>query len=136
MKTIALTLMLGMIAPGLHVRDWMMSTTDMRESAAEAAFNWTQTTYDFGKIKRNTPVTHEFRFINNGNDPLIITSVKASCGCTVAEYTKDPVAPGAEGFVKATYNAATEGAFTKTITVNSNTSDGVVTLIIKGEVNN
>jgi len=126
--------MLGMMAPGLHVRDWMMSITDTRESTVEAAFNWAQTSYDFGKIKHNTPVTHEFRFTNNGNVPLVITAVKASCGCTVAEYTKDPVAPGAEGFVKATYSAATEGVFTKTITVNSNSTDGIVTLIIKGEV--
>src|SRR5689334_15529116 len=81
-------------------------------------FAWAETTYDFGKIKHNAPVTHEFRFVNKGAEPLIITSVQASCGCTVAKYTKDPIAPGGEGFVTATYNAGTKGIFNKSVTVN------------------
>lgn len=99
------------------------------------AFSWTETVFDFGKIKHNTPVTHEFRFVNKGAEPLIITSVQASCGCTVTKYSKDAIAPGSEGFVTATYNAATKGIFSKTVTVNANTGDGgVVVLSIRGEV--
>jgi hypothetical protein len=64
----------------------------------------------------------------------VITTVQASCGCTVTEYSKDPIAPGEKGFVKATYNAAKTGSFQKTVTVNANTEEGVVQLIIKGEV--
>jgi len=97
-------------------------------------FNWSQTTYDFGKVKVNNPVTHEFSFINVGEVPLVITSVQASCGCTVAKYTKDPVSPGSSGFVTATYSAAKVGVFTKTVTVNANTEAGSVQLTIKGEV--
>lgn len=97
------------------------------------AFAWSETTFDFGKIRHNAPVTHEFRFVNNGSEPLIISSVQASCGCTVAKYSRDPVAPGAEGFVIATYNAAAKGIFNKTVTVNANTDKSVV-LSIKGEV--
>jgi hypothetical protein len=99
-----------------------------------AIFNWLETTFDFGKIKQNKPVTHEFDFVNKGTSPLIISSVKASCGCTVAEYSKDPIAPGQQGFVKATYNAAHAGAFTKTVTINANTDNAAVVLTIKGEV--
>ena len=99
-----------------------------------AVFTWAQTTFDFGKIKVNIPATHEFTFTNSGNIPLVISSVKASCGCTVADYSKDPIAPGTKGFVKATYNAANVGQFTKTVTVNANTAEGVVVLTIKGEV--
>jgi Protein of unknown function (DUF1573) len=99
-----------------------------------AAFAWTQTTFDFGKIKHNEPVTNTFTFVNTGTDPLVISSVQASCGCTVTQYSKDPIAPGAKGFVKATYNAAKVGQFTKTVTVNANTEDAVVQLTIKGEV--
>ena len=80
------------------------------------------------------PVTHEFRFMNKGSEPLVITSVQASCGCTVANFTKDPIPAGGEGFVTATYNAATKGIFNKTVTVNANTQNGVVTLSIRGEV--
>jgi hypothetical protein len=99
-----------------------------------AAFNWAQTLFDFGAIKQNVPVTHTFKFTNNGDDPLIISSVQASCGCTVTDYSKDPVSPGGEGYVKATYNAANIGVFNKTVTVNANTDGAAVQLTIKGTV--
>lgn len=100
----------------------------------DAIFNWTMTEYDFGKIKVGVPVTYEFKFTNTGDIPLVISTVQASCGCTVTSYTRDPIAPGAEGFVKATYNAASVGQFTKTVTVNANTEEGIAKLTIKGEV--
>lgn len=100
----------------------------------DAAFGWEKTEHDFGTIAKDVPVTHKFTFTNKGNAPLIITSVKASCGCTVADYSKDPIGPGESGYVKATYNAATSGVFSKTVTVNANTSEGVVLLGIKGIV--
>jgi len=103
-------------------------------SAELAKFNWDQTTFDFGQIKVNNPVTHEFAFINDGNAPLVITSVQASCGCTVAKYSKDPITPGSAGSVNATFDAARVGMFTKTITVNANTEEGTMQLVIKGEV--
>jgi hypothetical protein len=99
-----------------------------------AAFSWAATTFDFGQIVKGEPVTHEFTFTNTGNDALIISSVQASCGCTVTEYTKDPIPAGEKGFVKATYNAAKAGVFSKTVTINANTDEAVVTLTIKGEV--
>lgn len=99
-----------------------------------ATFKWEATTFDFGKIEKNVPVTHEFTFTNTGTDALIISSVQASCGCTVTDYTKDPIAAGERGFVKATYNAAKPGVFSKTVTINANTEDAVVLLTIKGEV--
>ena len=99
-----------------------------------AVFNWAATTFDFGKIVKGEPVTHEFTFVNSGNDALIISSVQASCGCTVTDYSKDPIPAGNTGFVKATYNAAKAGVFSKTVTINANTADAVVLLTIKGEV--
>ena len=104
------------------------------DEVALPEFAWTATVHDFGTIKHNEPVSHEFRFVNKGSEPLVITSVQASCGCTVAKYTKDPIAPGGEGFVTATYNAATMGAFNKTVTVNANTKEGSIILSIRGEV--
>jgi hypothetical protein len=100
----------------------------------EAVFNWTLTEFDFGKIKLGVPVTYDFSFTNSGEIPLVITTVQASCGCTVTSYSKEPIEPSAKGFVKATYNAASLGQFTKTVTVNANTAEGVVRLTIKGEV--
>jgi hypothetical protein len=103
-------------------------------SIRNAAFNWAQTLFDFGSIKQNAPVSHTFKFKNQGDAPLVISSVQASCGCTVTDYSKTPIEAGGEGYVKATYNAATLGAFNKTVTVNANTDDGVVLLTIKGTV--
>jgi len=101
---------------------------------SNAAFSWSETIHDFGKIQLNVPVTNEFTFSNTGDIPLVISSVKASCGCTVTEYSQTPIEPGAKGFVKATYNASKAGVFSKTITLNANTQESVVLLTIKGEV--
>lgn len=100
----------------------------------KAAFSWARTTFDFGEIKQNVPVTHEFTFTNNGSEPLVVASVQASCGCTITAYSKDPIAPGNAGFVKATYDAAKVGVFSKTVTVQANTPEGAVQLSIKGVV--
>lgn len=99
-----------------------------------ASFAWSSTTNDFGKIEQGTPKTHSFTFKNNGNAPLVLSNVQASCGCTTPEWTKEPIAPGASGFIKATYNAAAAGAFSKTITVTSNAKETTTVLTIKGEV--
>jgi len=99
-----------------------------------AVFAWDNTTHDFGRIKQGTPVTHEFKFTNSGKTPLVITNVQASCGCTTPDWSKEPVMPGGQGFIKATYNAASPGAFSKTVTVTANIETGFVQLTIKGEV--
>jgi len=97
-------------------------------------YSWNETTHDFGKIKQNDPASVTFNVKNDGKGPLIITAAKSSCGCTIAEYTKEPIKPGESGIVKATYNSARVGPFTKTVTV---TYDGIPDpdlLTIKGEV--
>lgn len=99
-----------------------------------AVFGWESAIHDFGKIKQGVPVTHEFTFTNTGKTPLVITNVQASCGCTTPAWSKDPIAPGAQGFIKATYNAASMGGFNKTVTVMANVEGGFKQLSIKGEV--
>ena len=89
--------------------------------------------HDFGQIKQGEPVTATFKFVNAGALPLIITNAKGSCGCTVPSYTKEPIAPDAEGEILATYNAANKGVFTKTVTITTNEGQSRV-LRIKGEV--
>jgi hypothetical protein len=133
MKTLALTILLATAMPMMKSPLSKMAIA-RSESSAFAVFSWEATTHDFGKITVNKPVSHEFKFVNNSNEPLIISSVQASCGCTVTKYTKDPVAPGGTGYVSATYNAAKEGIFSKTVTVNANTEEGSFQLTIKGEV--
>lgn len=135
MKKIVLTLTLCVLVSTLFAQE--LATNTKPENllpAGKALFTWEQTSFDFGKIQVNNPATYEFTFTNTGEVPLVITSVQASCGCTVAKYTKDPISPGSKGFVTATYNAAKVGVFTKTITVNANTEERIVQLAIRGEV--
>lgn len=99
-----------------------------------AAFGWSTTTHDFGKIARARPVTARFSFRNTGELPLLINSAKGSCGCTSVEYPKAAILPGQSGQINATFNAASVGAFSKTVTVESNAEGGVVVLSFKGEV--
>ena len=75
-----------------------------------------------------------FSFKNTGKEPLILTSVRASCGCTTPNWTREPVAPGDEGQIKVHYDTNRMNNFTKTITVQSNAGNGAVTLMIKGKV--
>ncbi len=79
--------------------------------------------HDFGNIPQGTPVTTEFEVINTGKAPLIISNVNVTCGCTTPFFTKDPIMPGKKGLIKATFNAAAAGAFTKGITVVTNVPD-------------
>lgn len=108
--------------------------TTVENGSAGAVMSWNLTAYDFGQVELNQPVTADFKFQNTGSQPLVIVSATGSCGCTVAEYTKGEILPGAYGEVSATYNAAKLGAFSKTVTVNANTGTGPITLTIKGEV--
>lgn len=101
-----------------------------------AKITFKEESHDFGKINEEKgPVSYEFEFTNTGAQPLIIQGVKASCGCTTPEWTKDPVLPGKKGKVKATYDPkGRPGPFNKSITVTSNAENSTVVLTIKGEV--
>jgi len=100
----------------------------------EALLVWSKVSHDFGQIQKDEVVSTEFFFQNTGTKALMILSVKASCGCTVTDYTKGEILPGGMGKVSATYNAAKIGAFNKTLRVTANTGDEAIQLWIKGEV--
>lgn len=92
--------------------------------------------HDFGSFKEEAgPQTYSFKFVNNGASPLILNNVRASCGCTTPQWTKEPVAPGREGFIKVSYDPRNRpGPFNKTVTVSSNAENATVVLRIKGAV--
>ncbi len=91
--------------------------------------------YDFGNVVEGTMATHEFTFKNTGDQPVVISNVQASCGCTTPDWTKTPVLPGKTGIIKAMYSSAGRpGVFTKTVTVTSNAAEGSKVLTIKGTV--
>src|SRR6187551_1452583 len=86
----------------------------------KAEFKFNEEKHDFGKIPQGKPVTTEFVFTNVGVEPLILTNVQPTCGCTIADYTKSPVKKGEKGVIKITYNAAVPAPFSKAIVVASN----------------
>ncbi len=91
--------------------------------------------YDFGTIDQGTNVEHVFKFKNTGDAPLMIVDAKSSCGCTVPTWTKEPIAPGAEGELLVKFNGSGQNQVSKTVTVISNTEAGSETLTIKAFVN-
>jgi hypothetical protein len=95
---------------------------------------WNNTTHDFGEIEYNIPVKAEFEFKNPTLEPLLVSSVKASCGCTVADYPKNPVKPGEKAKVTVTYNARNIGQFRKSVRVSFNKTGTATTLFVKGIV--
>ncbi len=92
--------------------------------------------FDFGTVQEeNGPVSHEFTFTNTGSVPLIISDVKASCGCTTPSWTKEPIPPGEKGSITAEYDPRNRpGTFSKTVSVTSNTEPNLTVLHIKGMV--
>jgi hypothetical protein len=102
----------------------------------KAVINFQVKSHDFGKVnEEDGKITYVFDFKNDGNAPLVVNRVQASCGCTTPAWTKEPIEPGKSGNITVTYNpAGRPGMFTKTITVYSNASEEQVVLIIKGEV--
>ena len=95
-----------------------------------------QETHDFGVISEDKgPVTHEFVFTNNSARPVTIINVQASCGCTTPGWTKEPVQPGKNGYIQASYDPrGRPGAFNKTLTVTTDLDGGAIVLQIKGQV--
>ncbi len=119
----------------------LLSTTFILASAIattqekQADIKFETASHDFGNITEGTQATVEFSFTNTGNAPLGIRSVIPACGCIVPNWSKDPIAPGAKGVITAIYNSTDHsGAFTRSITVNSNAKSGSMFLTIKGHV--
>ncbi len=76
----------------------------------------------------------EFLFINTGKEPLIIEKCKGSCGCTVPEWPKEPIAPGESGVIKVNYDEKRVGPYTKSITITSNAKTSPKIIKIKGKI--
>ena len=96
-----------------------------------------KTRHDFGVFAPDTAIlTYDFIFTNVGKEPIIIHQASASCGCTVPEYTLEPIMPGCKGKISVTYNGKGRkpGVFRKSITVHNNGKQTPVRLYIEGEM--
>ena len=103
----------------------------------KAEIKFDKTTYDFGNFSENEPiVSGVFIFTNVGDAPLVIHQAVASCGCTVPEYTKEPVLPGQSGTLKVTYNGEGKfpGHFKKSITLRTNGKTEMMRIYVEGNM--
>jgi len=99
---------------------------DPNGNISGASISWEQPTFDFGDLKQGEKVEHTFRFVNNGNAPLIITNVEVTCGCTTPKgWPRDPIAAGAKGEITVAFNSAGKyGRQNKVVKVISNATGG------------
>ena len=112
--------------------------TTMREDAEEIkqpAIKFDRTEINTGKISQGEVVDLEFRYTNTGEAPLLISDVQGSCGCTITEFSKKPVAPGESGLITARFDSANKwGEQVVAITVLTNTIPNSTTLIINTNI--
>lgn len=103
--------------------------------AGGAEITFEKDVHDFGTLKQGGDATTEFKFTNTGSEPLLITDSKGSCGCTVPEWSKEPIAPGKTGVIKVKYDSKRVGPINKSVTVTSNaTNEPSKVIRIKGNI--
>lgn len=129
MKTLLLTLMLTAGAAFNSKAQVSIST------ATGAQIEFVKTSHDYGTIKNGADGTCTFEFKNTGNAPLIIQDAKASCGCTVPDWPKTPIAPGETATITVKYDTKKSGVINKEVKVISNASNEPIAILrIKGNV--
>ncbi len=105
------------------------------KARAKTSIQFEKMEHDYGTIKQGESPETIFKFTNTGNEPLIIETAKGSCGCTVPEWPKDPIAPGGKGEIKVQFNSAGKsGDQSKSVTLTANTDPLNTVLTIKAKV--
>ena len=128
MKKVIFSLMIVLTAA------FAMNTVNAQTTSG-AKIDFSKETHDYGTIKNGADGTCTFEFKNTGNAPLIISNAKGSCGCTVPEWPKEPIAPGAKASIKVKYDTSRQGVINKNVTITSNAVNAAEKIIyIKGNV--
>src|ERR1035437_2276004 len=137
MKRIAIAL-LALVSAGTVMAQTTTTTTTTTTTPPQKKFADVATvspeTFDFGKIKQNVPAVATFTITNISKEPIVIEQASPTCGCTISDYTKTPIAPGKTGTIKATYNAAAAGAIHKSLTVKIAGTGDIKSISLAGEV--
>ena len=107
----------------------------MQRKEGMPAFTFDKEEHDFGILIDGEKVTYSFRFTNSGDAPLIISNAKGSCGCTVPNYPKEPIAPGATASIDVTFDSkGRTGKQSKAVTLTANTNPNRKVIRIHSEV--
>jgi hypothetical protein len=110
-------------------------TKTTKTATAGPEISFAEKSHDFGKINQGDVVEYTFKFKNTGTQPLVISNVGVTCGCTATDWPKEPIAPGKSSAITAKFNSAGKmGAQNKVITVESNSVGGPAQVSIISEV--
>lgn len=111
------------------------ATTPAAPTGPTTVIDFKETTFDFGTVVSGEKVSHTYSFTNTGSEPLIISNAKGSCGCTVPEWPKEPIAVGATGEVTVVFDSKNKkGPRNQKVTLTANTDPPQTFIYLKGEV--
>lgn len=109
--------------------------SEAKEDVKGPAITFDKMVHDYGDVVKGGDGNCVFTFTNTGTEPLILSNVRSSCGCTVPSWTNEPIMPGKTGEIKVRYNTNTVGNINKSVTVNSNAANSPTTVLrISGKV--
>jgi len=132
MKKVLFSLMMIFAAGSMTVAVAQETEAQVKEGAK---IEFAKETHDYGEVKHGGNGQCTFEFTNTGSEPLIIQNAKGSCGCTVPQWPKEPIAPGASAEITVKYDTKRPGAINKSVTITSNAVNTPVKVIrIKGNV--
>ena len=131
LKSFLLIAVLVLAIPSVYSQD-VTPSTPVNPNAPQMIFK--KIVHDFGTINEGGNGICDFAFTNKGKEPLIIVSVKSSCGCTIPEYPQKPILPGQSDVIKVKYDTNRQGPINRTVTIVSNSKNSPVVLSIKGNV--
>lgn len=130
---VAITLFLVAFNSNQAIAQVVTSPNAVTNKTSNASIKFENTSHSFGNIIEGQIARYDFRFVNTGTEPLILSNVNASCGCTTPKWPREAIGPGKSAIITAEYNSqGRPGTFTKSIFVKSNGGD--VTLTISGNV--
>lgn len=99
-----------------------------------AKIEFEETEFDFGDIVKGTPQTHIFKLKNTGDVPLVVSNVKASCGCTTPQKPEGPIEPGETGEINVRFSGNGNGSVKKSVTITANTEQPTHVIYIKANI--
>ena len=136
MKKVLLTFgLLAFIAGGVTAQSTTTPAADVKVQNPNApTMSFESEVVDYGTIEQGADGVREFKFTNNGKEPLIISNARGSCGCTVPTWPKEPIKPGESSVIKVKYDTKRLGAINKSVTITSNAATPTKVVRIKGKI--